>query len=52
MADIDEILTGEDPTPQRIGNETEKAFDWRCIYQKTANKYIAGIIRYSLEARG
>ena len=52
MADIDGILTGEDPMPQRIGNETEKAFDEKCIYWKTANEHIAGSIWYSLEAGG
>ena len=52
MADIDGILTGEDPIPIQFDKESASAFTNRCIYWKTANKYITGTIRGTLKPGG
>ena len=52
MADIDGILTGDDPVPSQGEKETAAAFTNRCIYWKTANKYITGTIRGTLKPAG
>ena len=52
ICDTDGIITGEDSLPIRADNETEKEFNNRSIYWKTANKYITGCIRSSLMPGG
>ena len=52
MADIDGILTGDDPIPSQQDKETGPQFISRCIYWKTANKYITGTIRGTLKPGG
>ena len=52
MADIDGILTGDDPIPIAADKETATQFTNRCIYWKTANKYITGTIRGTLKPGG
>ena len=52
MADIDGILTGDDPIPSQAEKETAPQFTNRCIYWKTANKYITGTIRGTLKPGG
>ena len=49
MADIDGILTGEDEIPIQGEKESITAYNNRCIYWKTANKYVTGSIRSSLK---
>ena len=52
MADIDGTLTGSDTVPSQGEKETSTVFTNRCIYWKTANKYITGIIRSTLKPAG
>ena len=52
MADIDGILTGDDPIPVQGDKETGTQFTNRSIYWKTANKYITGTIRGTLKPAG
>lgn len=52
MANIDGILTGDDPIPVQAETETAVEFTNRCIYWKTANKYITGTIRVTLKPGG
>ena len=52
MADIHGILTEEDPIPIQFDKETASAFTNRCIYWKTANKYITSTIRGTLKPGG
>ena len=52
IADIDGILTGEDPVPVAAEKETATQYTNRCIYWKTANKYITGTIRGTLKPAG
>ena len=52
IADIDGILTGDDPIPVQAEMETAIQFTNRCIYWKTANKYITGTIRGTLKPGG
>ena len=52
MADIDGILTGESSVPVAKQGEKPTEFTNRCIYWKTANKYITGTIRGTLKPGG
>ena len=52
MADIDGILTGDDSIPVAAEKETANQYSNRCIYWKTANKYITGTIRRTLKPAG
>lgn len=52
IADIDAILTGNDPIPTRDEKEAVTTFSNRSIYWKTANKYITGTIRGTLKPAG
>lgn len=53
MAHIDGIFTGHDLIPvDAFEKETEKNFNERSVYWKTANKYITGTIRSSLKPGG
>lgn len=48
MSGIDGILTGDDLLPTPREKESDTAFNNRSVYWKTANKYIMGIIRCSV----
>ena len=52
MADIDGILTDNDPILIAFDKESDTSFNNRSVYWKTVNKYITGTIRYSLKAEG
>ena len=52
MANIDGILTGDDPLPVQGDKEKDSDFNNRSIYWKTANKYITGTIRGTLKPAG